>query len=297
MLAVHAEGLRYAYGKQTVLHDIDLQVNRGAVFALVGPNGGGKSTLLSLLSTARRPSHGTLTVLGHKLPENVEAARQHLGVVFQSPAIDGLLTVKENLSLHARLFSNTKIDLAQVLAYAGLAELANQRAHRLSGGQKRRVELAKVLLRQPHLVLLDEPSTGLDPEAKRLFWKAVLEYRSAANATIIVATHDDEEAAHSQQLAFVVGGRLLHKNDTHTLLRTHTEPTLEIATRDLSAATEWFSRRGATLQTTAVGVRAVHPLAKEWLNDVAQLPFVEEVTLRRPSLSSVFAKLTGEVLQ
>lgn len=228
MNAIAARGLGYAYGRTIALHDIDLDVAEGTTFALVGPNGGGKSTLLSLLSTARRPSAGTLSLLGCALPREREKVRRHLATVFQSPALDGFLSARENLALHARLFACAPTAVDDAIARLDLADIADRRVHQLSGGQKRRVELAKVWVQKPKLLLLDEPSTGLDPTVKQTFWSQLTEYQRQHGTTIVVATHDDFEVSLSNDLAFIVHGRLTHRAGTAALMERYRKPVVEV---------------------------------------------------------------------
>lgn len=301
MSAVVAEalGFRYPDKHQTdALKGISFRVDDGAMLALVGPNGGGKSTLLSLLSTARHAHTGRLSLLGYEIPRHEELARKNLATVFQSPALDGLLTAEENVWLAARLFRHdiSKTDAMRALKSAGLEDLAQRRVHTLSGGQKRRVELAKVLLSQPALLLLDEPTVGLDPEAKAQFWQAIKSYRDQTSATVVVATHDDLEVSESTHLAFVVQGTLLHHSETRALLQQHADPEIHVTCEFTPTIETWLKEKGLTASTHEGGFQLAHPQAKEWLLQLLSFKEVSAASLRPAALSRVFAKLTGEQL-
>jgi ABC-2 type transport system ATP-binding protein len=184
-------------------------VASGAVYGLLGPNGSGKSTLLSLLAGLRQPAAGEVRALGE--PPSA-ALRARIGLLFQETSLDPLMTPQETLWLHGRLHGlggdGLRRRIGELLAAMGLAERANAFVSTLSGGMKRRLELARVLLPSPELILLDEPTTGLDPEAEAALW-AHLEEANRAGATIILATNKVGEAdRHCQRVAFLHRGRL-----------------------------------------------------------------------------------------
>ena len=191
------------------LDSLSLDIPSGSVFGLLGPNGSGKSTLLSLLAGLRRPSSGTVLVLG-RTPSH--ALRARIGLLFQETSLDPLMTPRETLWLHGRLFGlgghglRTRID--QLLEGVGLSERADALVSTLSGGMKRRLELARTLLPSPRLILLDEPTTGLDPDAEAALW-AQLHKANDGGATIVLASNKVQEAdAHCHGVAFLHHGRL-----------------------------------------------------------------------------------------
>jgi ABC-2 type transport system ATP-binding protein len=212
-LAAQVEAVGFAYaapeGQRPALVDLSLDVPVGAVFGLLGPNGSGKSTLLSLLAGLRRPSSGRLTVLGG--PPSA-ALRARIGVLFQETCLDPLMTPRETLALCGRLHGLGGYDLRQrigaLLDAVGLADRANALVAALSGGMKRRLELARVLLHSPDLLLLDEPTTGVDPDAEAAVWSLIGD-ANREGATVIVATNDVLEAdRRCDRVAFLHAGRL-----------------------------------------------------------------------------------------
>jgi len=211
--ALVIEQLEHRYGERVALAGVSFEVPRGEMFALLGPNGSGKSTLFRIVSTLMRPSGGAVKVFGLDLATQAAVVRSRIGVVFQRPAIDGKLSVRENLWGHARLYGlggaalNARIDA--MLERLGLAERGADRVDTLSGGLQRRVELAKGLLHEPALLLLDEPSTGLDPGARRDFNQYLRQLRDEQGVTVVLTTHYMEEAERSDRVGIMHEGKLV----------------------------------------------------------------------------------------
>jgi ABC-2 type transport system ATP-binding protein len=210
---VEVEDLHRRYGETRALDGVTLTVRRGEVFGLLGPNGGGKTTLFRVLTTMLAPSSGRVRVLGHTLPRDGEAVRRAIGVVFQSPSLDRHLGVRENLRHQGHLYGLTGAELAGRVAanleLFGLTAEAATRTDRLSGGQRRRAELAKGLLHDPELLLLDEPSTGLDVAGRRDLWRHLLALRDGKGVTAVVTTHLMEEAERCDRVGILDRGRLV----------------------------------------------------------------------------------------
>ncbi|MBI1886550.1 MAG: ABC transporter ATP-binding protein [Chloroflexi bacterium] len=217
---MEARGLVVAYGERQALDGVSLTVPAGPAFALLGPNGSGKTTLLSVIVGLQAPQSGTVQVLGR--PPGPRA-RAEVGVVFQESCLDPLMTVEETLRLQARLFGlragEARERIAALLAGFGLAERAREATRTLSGGLKRRLELARALLPSPALLLLDEPTTGLDPDARLALWEHLNEVK-AAGTTLLVATNDVAEAErHCDTVAFLDRGRLVAQGSPAELKR------------------------------------------------------------------------------
>jgi len=218
---VLAEGLGHAYAGRSALDGIDFQVHSGEMFGLLGPNGSGKTTLFRILTTMLRPGRGRAEVLGHDVSREARAVRAGIGVVFQSPALDRKLTVRENLELQARLYdlrgARRREAIAAMLERVRLTDRADDRVEILSGGLQRRAEIAKGLLHRPRVLLLDEPSTGLDPGARRDLWDHLGELRDRHDMTILVTTHLMEEAERCDRVAILHEGRLVAQGEPRTL--------------------------------------------------------------------------------
>ncbi|MEM7627551.1 MAG: ABC transporter ATP-binding protein [Planctomycetota bacterium] len=207
---------RYPGADRDALHGLNLDVAPGEAFALLGPNGGGKTTTFRVLATMLQPSGAAtaeVSVFGRSVLHDPAAARRELGVVFQSPSLDVKLTARENLACHARLYGLTRRDAApridEALARFDLVARMHDRVEAFSGGMRRKLEIAKALLHRPRLLLMDEPATGLDPAARRELWQHLGELRQNGGITVAWTTHLMDEAEHADRLAVLRGGRLL----------------------------------------------------------------------------------------
>lgn len=222
--AIDARGLRRVYpGGRAALDGVSLRVARGEWVALLGPNGSGKSTLLRMIATIDSPekASGTLRVLGRTLPGEERGARAGIGVVFQKAGLDALLTVRENLRLQAALFSVTGPErIAEVAGRLGIADRLDDRVGRLSGGLARRVDLARAMLSAPELLLLDEPTTGLDLDARRSFLATLEQARSERpSMAIVMTTHLMDEAERGDRVVMLDRGRVVAEGTPAELRR------------------------------------------------------------------------------
>jgi len=211
--ALDARALGFHYGDREALSNVTFSIARGEFFGFLGPNGGGKTTLFKLLSTLVPIQSGSARMLGRDLAGETVAVRRRLGVVFQHPSLDGKLTVGENLAHHGHLYGITGRRLrertAAMLELLKLSARERDRVETLSGGLQRRVELAKALLHEPELLLLDEPSTGLDPAARREFSNYLGHLRDQAGVTVVLTTHYMEEAERCDRIGILHQGKLV----------------------------------------------------------------------------------------
>jgi ABC-2 type transport system ATP-binding protein len=298
--AIHVERLRYTYGSRVALNDISFSVGRGEIFGLLGPNGGGKTTLFQILSTLRQPSTGTAQIFGDRLPGAPGAVRRHLGVVFQHPSLDEMLTVAENLFCHGNLYGLQGAALRQrsavVLGRLGLADRAGDRVATLSGGLQRRTELAKALLHQPRLLLLDEPSTGLDPGARRDFMQYLQQLREQDGVTIVLTTHYMEEAERCDRVAILHQGTLVSVGSPTELKQRVGGDVVALQTTDAAALQAKIRERfGCDAALVDGTLRVERPRGHEFVRDVVEA-FPSDITLvtyGKPTLEDVFIHLTG----
>src|ERR1700675_4032548 len=211
--AIEASALGFRYGDREALSDVSFAVARGEIFGFLGPNGGGKSTLFRLLSTLVPIQSGSARILNCNLRGETQALRRRIGVVFQSPSLDGKLTVTENLTIHGNLYgmrgARLKDRTNAMLARLEVSDRAADLAETLSGGLRRRVELAKALLHEPEVLLLDEPSTGLDPAARREFFNQPIRLRESDGVPVVPTTHYMEEAERCDRIGILDQGRLV----------------------------------------------------------------------------------------
>ncbi len=240
-LAVDVRRVTHHFGRRAALDGVDLNVRAGEIVALLGPNGSGKTTLFRILATLLTPQAGELRVFGHDLSGSPGEVRKHLGVVFQHPALDPMLTVEETLRHHGRLYGLRGADLTRrcrdALASLEVADRARDRVAALSGGLRRRVEIAKVLTHDPRLLLLDEPSAGLDPRARGGLFTILQDVRDRLGTTVLMTTHFMEEADRCDRVAIMDAGRVVAFDEPGLLkgrvdgaavaVRLMTHPTLE----------------------------------------------------------------------
>jgi ABC-2 type transport system ATP-binding protein len=296
-LSVDVEGLTHRYGERTALDGVAFSVRSGEVFGLVGPNGGGKTTLFKILSTALAPSAGTARVAGIDVRDG--AVRRKIGVVFQSPSLDGKLTVGENLLHHGHLYglsgSGLQQRIGEELGRFGLADRIGDRVEKLSGGLQRRVELAKSLLHRPEVLLLDEPSTGLDPGARRDLWDAL---RSLKGVTVLLTTHLLEEAERCDRLAILHKGRLVALGEPLTLRAEIGGDVVTVRSREAERLAAGIREKlGESPQVVDGTVRLSRDRGHEFVGRLVETfpGLIESVTVAKPSLEDVFMSKTREL--
>ncbi len=207
---IKATQLYKAYGTIQAVNNVSFDVKRGSLFAFLGPNGAGKSTTIHILTTLLKADQGTVTING-KTESNY--IRHKIGVVFQDNVLDEDLTVKENLMLRGALYLSSKTEIVkrynELSNFLGFEHYANQRFRTLSGGQKRRVEIARALLSNPEILLLDEPTTGLDPETRQVVWRVIDDLKTKHGLTIFLTTHYMEEAARADHVVIIDKGQIV----------------------------------------------------------------------------------------
>ena len=225
LTAISVNQLTKSYGSKRVLDGLDLTVPTGSVLALLGPNGAGKTTTVEILQGLRRRAGGTVSVLGEDPARAGRAWRARIGVVSQSSTDMGDLTVTEAVE-HISRFYAEPADTAETVARVGLADDARTRASRLSGGRRRRLDVALAIIGRPELLFLDEPTTGFDPEARREFW-GLVEDLADDGTTVLLTTHYLDEAAHlADDVAVVLGGRIVAQGAPADLARGEGEVTV-----------------------------------------------------------------------
>jgi ABC-2 type transport system ATP-binding protein len=270
------------------------------IFVLLGPNGSGKTTLFRLLSTLIPLQQGEVAVLGNDLRSQPAAIRALLGVVFQAPSVDKKLTVLENLIHYGRLYGLGGAELRrradEMLARFGLADRRRDLVEKLSGGLRRRVELAQSMLHQPRLLLLDEPSTGLDPGARSDLWQYLEQVRQGSGATVVLTTHLLEEAERADRIAILHQGRLAALDTPAALQAAVGGDAITIHTPDPAALVAEISRRFDCQPMVLDGtVRLEQPHGHEWIARLVEAfpQQIESITLGKPTLEDVFIHATG----
>ncbi|WP_233216567.1 ATP-binding cassette domain-containing protein [Blastopirellula marina] len=298
--AVSIENVSHFYGKRQALADVSLSIDPGEIFVFLGPNGGGKSTLFRLLSTLMPLRHGSISIYGRTVTTHQHEVRQQIGVVFQMPSLDKKLTVQENIDQQAALYGVTGQTLKDrttlLLDKLELTDRQNDIAEDLSGGLRRRVELAKGMLHSPKVLLLDEPSTGLDPAARQAMWRYLEFLRTDQGVTIVLTSHLLEEAEKADRIAILDQGRLVALNTPDALKDQIGGDTITIRTRQPQALIEKLKRE---LNLTASEVSDLVRLETEdgpgTIRTIMQTAsdLVDAITLAKPSLEDVFIAMTG----
>jgi lipooligosaccharide transport system ATP-binding protein len=300
-MTLEARGLKKRYGATEVLAGVDLAVASGECFGLLGPNGAGKTTTLKLCLGLIEPDAGSIRLLDHAVPAEARVARQRVGVVPQLDNLDPDITVTENLVVYGRYFGlqerEIRARIPQLLEFAGLAGRADARIQALSGGMKRRLTLARALVNDPQLIFMDEPTTGLDPQARHLIWERLRQLRQEGK-TLVLTTHFMEEAERlCSRIAIMDRGRIIAEGPPRALIADHIEPqVVEVHGNGLD---EWLARaRGAAPRVERAG-ETVFCYAADVEPVLALLRGQRElVYLHRPAnLEDLFLKLTGRDLR
>jgi ABC-2 type transport system ATP-binding protein len=299
--AIDVSHVTHRYGSRTAVNSLSLRVNSGEIFVFLGPNGSGKTTLFRVLATLIPLQEGEITILGYNLRTDASAIRSRLGVVFQAPSLDKKLTVAENLHYQGKLYglSGGKLDnrCDEMLTALGIADRAGDRTETLSGGMRRRVELAKGLLHRPQLLILDEPSTGLDPGARSDLWKYLEQIRTQDGVSIVLTTHLLEEAERGDRIAIMHNGSLAAL-DTPVALQA------AVGGDSITIRTEHPAKLGQAigmkfgLSSVRLGtdvLRLEQPDGHQWIAKLVEAfpGEIQSITLGKPTLEDVFIHTTG----
>ncbi|MGW2238745.1 ABC transporter ATP-binding protein [Streptomyces sp. NPDC001759] len=277
-LAVDVRGLRKRYGDVTAVDGIDLGIRRGEVFGLLGPNGAGKSTTVEILQGNRGRDAGEVSVLGSDPATGTRAWRSRVGIVWQDESAPAELTVHETVRHFARYYPRPR-DPEEVIGLVGLEAKADSRIKALSGGQRRRLDVALGVIGDPELLLLDEPTTGFDPAARRKFWD-LIRLLADEGTTILLTTHYLEEAeALADRLAVVARGRVVAEGEPAALRERY----------GTGATVEWTEADGtARRERTDTPTRTVAELMRRFDGEIPGL------LVTRPTLEDVYLRLTGQ---
>jgi len=303
---IEADGLRKSFGQVTALDGLSLQVPSGTVLGLLGPNGSGKTTTVSILSTALRPDAGRATVRGVDVVRDAAAVRREIGFAGQFAAVDPNLTGRENLTLIGRLSrvvrKQAKARAGELLAEFGLEAAADRLVRTYSGGMRRRLDLAAALLHRPPVLFLDEPTTGLDPESRLGLWDAVRHLARGGTTVLLTTQYLDEADALADHIAIIMSGRVIDTGTPAQLkarfgtvvvnLGFAVPADADIARQALTARGYQAGRDGAALQVgSESGSGAVVAMLRT-LDGLAPDPV--SVAVREPTLDDVFLTLTAE---
>lgn len=302
--SIEVAGVVHRYGDREALRGVSFEVRAGELFGLVGPNGGGKTTLLEILSTLRRATEGVARVAGVDVSARPDEARRRIAVVFQRPALDRELTPAENLRHQGHLYGLAGRGLeersAELLDVFGVADRSHDRVKTLSGGLRRRVELAKALLHQPPVLLLDEPTVGLDPGGRRDLWRLVRRLRSQSRIAVLVTTHLLEEAEDCDRVGILDGGRLVALGTPAELKTAIRGDVISLESAEPEELADAIRRRFGAEGTVVDGtVRIERPDGAALVPRLAEAfpGAIRSITVGKPSLEDVFVQRTGHRFQ
>jgi lipooligosaccharide transport system ATP-binding protein len=303
-LVITAKGLTKTYGDFVAVAGIDFQVARGEAFGLLGPNGAGKSTTMRMITSTLQRTSGELQILGKDPDKFGPEIRAHLGVVPQQDNLDRQLTVWENILVYGRYFGLSrkflKGKIEELLAFAQLEEKRNVKSEELSGGMKRRLTIARGLVNEPEILLLDEPTTGLDPQARHVLWDRLFRLKELG-VTLVLTTHYMDEAEQlCDRLVVMDKGRIMAEGSPAELIKKYSsKEVLEVrfGSKGNAAAAKKLAEVGDRLEVlpdrilvyTDNGEKALERVTKLGLDPVTSL-------VRRSSLEDVFLRLTGRTL-
>lgn len=298
--AISVQEVVHRYGDRAALNGVSFDVRPAELFGLLGPNGSGKTTLFRILSTLMVPSGGRAEIMGFDVARDPNGLRRHIGVVFQAQSIDVKLTAAENLWHQGHLYglrgASLKSRIAEMLGRVGLADRAQEKAETFSGGMQRRLELAKGLLHHPSVLLLDEPTTGLDPGARRDLWQYLATLRDEEHVTVIVTTHLMEEAERCDRLAILNQGKVVALGTPDDLKHEIGGDVILLdAKKPESLAQRIYTRFQLDARVLHGQVRIERENGHRFITDVVEAfpGEIEAISVSKPTLEDVFIHRTG----
>ncbi|HLY92437.1 MAG TPA: ATP-binding cassette domain-containing protein [Candidatus Angelobacter sp.] len=297
---IRVDAVRHSYGERSALKGISFDVRAGEIFGLLGPNGSGKTTLFRILSTLMRPTGGRATIAGFDVAKQPDEVRRRIGVVFQAQSTDIKLSAAENLWHQGHLYglrgAILQSRIREMLERVGLADRAKDRVETFSGGMQRRVELAKGLMHRPSVLLLDEPTTGLDPGARRDLWLYLDVLRKRENVSIIVTTHLMEEAERCDRLAILSSGEIVGLGTPAELRNEIGGDVIMLETAEPAVLAERIQQRfGIATHVLEDKVRMEIRDGLRFVTELAQAfpGAIQSVSISKPTLDDVFISRTG----
>lgn len=308
--AISLRGLTKRFGDLVAVDSVDLEIAKGELFGLLGPNGAGKTTLIKMLTTMLRPTEGEARVWGYNVANERNEVRSSIGVVFQDPSIDNMLTGRENLDFHGRMYgmdgSLRKKRINEVLELVDLTDKADIKMEDYSGGMQRRLEIARGLMHHPKVLFLDEPTLGLDAQTRRYIWKYVEEMNAREGVTIVLTTHYMEEADYlCDRVAIVDNGRIVALDTSKNLkdLIGADTITLEVqsggdALLQSLKSVDWIKSTGTSNGTIELRVdHAQARIPEVMIEAYKNEALIKSVGLHEPTLEDVFLKFTGKKIR
>lgn len=295
-VSIEVSHLQKRFGSVTAVKDLSFTVDTGSLFAFLGSNGAGKSTTIGCITTTMAPTSGSIRVNGHDVRTEAQAVRGMIGAVFQSSLLDPLLTVRENLTVRAGFYglslAETNLRIDELAQQIGLGSYLDRRYGKLSGGQKRRADIARALIHGPSVVFLDEPTAGLDPASRQHIWTAIEELRASRGATIFLTTHYMEETERADDVCIIDHGEIVAEGSPASLRAEYSSSILTVRSSNVPEILDECRRRG--LDPAVEGREILIPVvsagaARDLLN---ALP-LDDFEFRHGTMDDVFLAVTG----
>jgi len=309
-VAILIKGLTKRFNGLTAVDAVDLNIKKGELFGLLGPNGAGKSTLIKMLTTMLKPTGGSATVWGYDIARERNEVRSSIGVVFQDPALDTMLTGRENLDFHGRMYgmssSLRKKRIEDVLELVDLSDKAKIKVEDYSGGMRRRLEIARGLMHHPNVLFLDEPTLGLDVQTRRHIWQYILSMNQREGVTIVLTTHYMEEADYlCDRVAIVDNGRIVALDTPDNLKDLIGADTITLETQNGADQLQQSLQSFDWIKSTSISAESVELQVDHAQLRVPQLieaayrngVIIRSVGLHAPTLEDVFLKFTGKKIR
>ncbi len=299
---IEVEGLKKSYGPIEAVKGIDFFVEEGALFAFLGPNGAGKSTTIDILSALLKPDTGKVTVGGHQLGRDDGKIRSEIGIVFQDSLLDKLLTVRENLEVRGSFYGLKGRELAARIDYAaeraGVTDFLDQLYGKLSGGQRRRADIARALLNTPRILFMDEPTTGLDPQTRQRVWETIEQIQKDTGMTVFLTTHYMEEAAKADYVVVIDHGLIAAKGTPAQLKEQYTSDYLILHGGDRRKVEDIVRKMGCIYEAYADTITIELDSTLDALPILAQCrDSIRGFEVIQGSMDDAFIKITGRELR
>ena len=306
---IQVDHLTKKFDDFTAVNDISFEVREGEIFGFLGPNGAGKSTTIKVLCTLLQPTSGHIRVGGFDVEKESDTVRSMIGIVFQDNSLDSDLTAQENMEFHCMVYhiprSERKERINRLLDLMELTEFKDRRVKTFSGGMRRRLEIARGLLHEPRLMVLDEPTVGLDPQTRNYIWQYVRDLRKVHHTAIFMTTHYMDEAENCDRIAIIDKGHIVALDTPANLKKMVGDDQIELTTRDNTRVMEVIREHYQMPVDERDGLVVIQvPSAEQFAPKLlAELPAltdgvtIESLHIRRPSLEDVFLKLTGRTIR
>ncbi len=301
---IEVDGLKKSYGNVHAVKGISFYVEQGKLFAFLGPNGAGKSTTIDIITTFLRKDEGSVTIDGQQLGKDDDAIRRRIGAVFQDNMLDELLTVKENIEMRGSLYGlkgeKLREAVNKAIAAAEVDEFKDRKYGRLSGGQRRRADIARALVNTPKILFLDEPTTGLDPQTRKSVWETIRRLQEETGMTVFLTTHYMEEAAEADYVVVIDNGEISAKGTPSQLKEKYAGDTLRLVpgnesreklTSQLRADNISFTEIADTIKISISSTLEALPLLDKYRSEIKSFEVISG------TMDDAFIAITGKEIR